>query len=121
MTKCPRCHYAVSGDGDTYHTIDELYSFRSLQFILLCNLLSQGQSGYRVIKTRRDSQNATIDPDWFLVVLEFPDGRQISQHLHMTYWGNCLYPELVYNFRYDGHHTADVLERLYELVTTIHP
>lgn len=91
----------VDGDiSDGYHTFDELYQHRCLLFVNLCLL-------------QPDAAAWKEDLDgWFLLYLETLKG-QISYHIPFKYL-NLIEGRIVNcpDYKWDGHTSSDVLERL---------
>jgi len=110
-------------DGNTsdgFHTFNELYEFRLLLTAHTFNNWNDANcyGGVHVFRSKRHS-DGTIpfnDPNWFIVVATTPFG-QISFHYEMKDWDlfyNCH--EVEKAPEYDGHTSADVLERLRKMI-----
>lgn len=115
----------IEGDDDLqvsdgYHTMDELYEHRIILFITLIRQLFYlvGQDGERaeVWCSKLHSDGSSFD-GWFIVGIGTDYGGQITYHLPLKYWNEvinwALYRERAPE--YDGHTSADVLERLKSL------
>ena len=72
---------------------------------------------YEVYKSRKHSDGKLcFDGEWFVVVAILPTG-QITNHYHIKYWDYFKipsYPKVKDEF--DGHTSADVLQRLTDLL-----
>ena len=96
--------------SDTYHTIGELYEHRSLLTAALFRMLDRQWHVYDVHKARLHSDGTGID-GFFIVMATLPTG-QISYHYPETDWELFDIPERVFASPWDGHSSADVLDRL---------
>jgi hypothetical protein len=97
----------ITGEtSDGYHTFNELYEHRHTLFAIV--LRSHPQSAW---KTWRE-QNGEIWEGWFIAGLNTEFG-QVSYHLPAEWWERLPdVREIERNSGYDGHTSADVLERL---------
>lgn len=105
------CEVGKCSDG--YHTFDELYDHRCLLFLswqALVNVHTQPYSG--AFKSRKHHDGSSFD-GWFIAGLTVRDG-QISYHIPDKYWDLCRAPERETAPEWDGHASADVIERLVE-------
>jgi len=102
--------------SDGYHTFDELYECRHVLWVKLCELAeAMGANGVKVIRARKHSDGSGYE-GWFLLMMVYPDGRQLSFHLPYKYWDKCNFATTLGRApEFDGHTTADVIERLGEL------
>lgn len=113
--------------SDGYHTFDELYAHRIELFIALCRMLSWRlgaaiATGETVIddfdytwRSERHSDGSAIE-GWFVLGIYRTNGTQITYHLPINRWGDCGFAEtLPLAPAFDGHTSADVLERLKKL------
>ena len=98
--------------SDMYHTFSELYELRSNLFLSLLKE-HRYQAGYEVFKTKLDHEKKESE-GYFILGMDYY-GKQISMHLHNDMWDDCNFPEYEYNKNYDGHTSADVLERIKKL------
>lgn len=108
--------------SDGYHTMDELYEHRYVLFIALCEMatMAQEQDGQMGIfpevwrsKLHADGTNYE---GYFILGLGKDKGKQISYHLPERLWVNTDFAETLDNApEFDGHTSADVLERLKNL------
>lgn len=119
--------------SDGYHTFGELYEFRMMYNALLFNewaleldrdvngqiplsLTGQPLPKYNVHKSWKHSDGElAFGGGWFIVSAMLPTGL-ISNHYKAEYWDLFKVPEVEKAiFEYDGHTSADVLERLKNL------
>lgn len=96
--------------SDGYHTFDELYEHRNWLWINLCKHLECG-----AWKSWKHSDGTNID-GWFLLGMNAEKGKQITYHLPMRLWNETLFAsEEKIAPKFDGHTSADVLDRLKKL------
>lgn len=102
--------------SDGYHTFGELYEHRIRLFITLCQF---AQYHFPVWRSFRHSDKTRID-GWFVLGIEVMEGSQMTYHLPESKWSEC---DFAMTFDrapgFDGHTSADVLERLKELFNKI--
>ena len=94
--------------SDGYHTFDELYAHRGLLFIAL--LKAHPQLAWRA----RHHADGSMDAGWFVAGLDLPTGA-VTYHLSDTLWPLLEAVPLRTLERapaWDGHTSADVLDRL---------
>lgn len=92
--------------SDGYHTFDELYEHRIELWIKLCH------GSYGAWRTQTHSDGSCWE-GWFVLGLGREQGKQITYHLPMSRWGDCAWADtLEIAPEFDGHTSADVLERL---------
>lgn len=115
---------SLSQVSDGYHTIAELYDHRITLFIALCRKMqgwkypagarNERTDGYAKIVTRSKlNSDGESYPGWFLLMIETADGTQISYHIPLERWDETDFAgTLSIAYRWDGHTSADVLERL---------
>lgn len=112
--------------SDGYHTFDELYEHRILNFIFSCSLLLKyndvmyDRSGkYQVWKSETHSDGSVWD-GWFIMGIHSKPGEQITYHLPMSYWEMTKFAQ-EYDMAppFDGHTSTDVLERLKKLIAEL--
>ena len=100
--------------SDGYHTFDELYEHRFVLWIALCR---------KTAATTREQWNPTwrskFNGDgshyegWFLLGMFSEPGHQITYHLPLSRWDECGFARtLEKGQEFDGHTSADVLERI---------
>lgn len=100
--------------SDGYHTFDELYDHRITLWIALCR--TQNAFHHRcddlVWRSRLHSDGSVFE-GWFVLGMHYDAGNQITYHLPMARWGECEFArELEKAPEFDGHTSADVLERI---------
>lgn len=106
------------GISDCYHTFDELYEHRIVNFIAVCRLLSMFAHTKEVWISKKHSDGSEWE-GWFIMGIGTQPGEQITYHLPDSRWDEC---KLIATNEYekapqfDGHTGADVLKRLSELV-----
>lgn len=105
--------------SDGYHTFDELYEHRIRLWIALCKYFIQGKASYdsrNVWITKLHSDGSKID-GWFVMGIGKEKGNQITYHLPISYWDECEKTAQVLDKapEFDGHTSADVLERIKNL------
>lgn len=95
--------------SDGHHTFGELYEHRTELFITIARFLQN--------KTLKNIWRYRVDRDWFLLGINTTPGKQISYHLPISKWNDTHFA-YVYAERpeYDNHTSADVLERLKQLL-----
>jgi hypothetical protein len=102
--------------SDGYHTFGELYDHRIQLFIRTCWLESfiadNAAEDNPVWKSKFHSDGSTW-PGWFVLGINKEPGKQITYHLPMSYWDECSVAETLDQApEFDGHTSADVLQRL---------
>lgn len=99
--------------SDGYHTFGELYDHRIVLFILACKAISYR---FNIWKSRTHHDGSVWD-GWFIMGVGVTPGTQISYHLSNKYWdlASCA-KEIEKAPEWDGHTSADVLERLKKLI-----
>lgn len=108
--------------SDGYHTFGELYDHRIQLFITACRLhvaqavLLYGGSDYGFVwRTKLHSDGSSFD-GWFVLGINGQPGKQITYHLPVSKWDECNFAETLDKApEFDGHTSADVLERLKSL------
>ncbi len=113
--------------SDGYHTFEELYEHRIVIYIELCKwmftlsvwhseiseFLDYEKRG--VWKSKKHSDGSEWG-GWFILGIGYESGRQITYHLPISKWNDCgEIPEIEKAPEWDGHTSADVLERLKQL------
>lgn len=92
------------------HALNELYTHRNTNFVLVCALLAH--RGFKVFKTKKD-HNKKEDEGFFILGVMLPDGLQITYHITNDLWAFCGFAdEIEYNADFDGHNSSVVLKRL---------
>lgn len=98
--------------SDGYHTFDELYAHRVELFIALCRQYDHKRNVKESWRSARHS-DGTWMPGWFVLGLYHAPGLQVTYHLPMERWDECGFAETLPQApEFDGHTSADVLERL---------
>lgn len=102
--------------SDGYHTFDELYEHRIVNFIAVCRLLQLVPIPPSVWISKKHSDGSEWD-GWFIMGIGTEPGEQISYHLPISKWDECYKIATWINHapKWDGHTSADVLERLTKL------
>lgn len=92
--------------SDGYHTFGELYEHRCLLFLAL--MRSYPHRSWRAM----DHDDGSSFEGWFIAGMNLPTGT-VTYHLPLKWWGS-LDPiqKLDRAPKWDGHTSADVLERL---------
>lgn len=126
-------HMLGEGDAgqisDGHHTFDELYQHRCLLF---CAWIEQSRETINFIvyakredslpfqllpwKSKLHADGSSLD-EWFIAGLEPGEGikhriRPITYHLPLSMWDMCHAEERERAPEWDGHTSADVIERL---------
>lgn len=97
--------------SDGYHTFNELYDHRITLYLALCRAL-QDRGKAQIWRSSTHSNGSAMD-GWFILGIGTQPGRQITYHLPMERWGEADFaPTLDRAPVWDGHTSADVLERL---------
>jgi len=106
----------VGDCSDGHHTFNELYEFRKMYNAALFNEWA-ANGKYDVHKsTKHFEGDECFGGGWFIVVAILPTG-QISNHYEIKDWDLFNIPEYEKAlFAFDGHTSADVLQRLREEV-----
>lgn len=120
---------AKSGDApfntnlisDGYHTFGELYEHRVTLFIALCKMAVDWSSELSRDKpyvwASKKHSDGTEWKGWFLMGIGDKKGEQITYHLPIEKFDECCVIAQVIEQApdFDGHTSADVLERLAKL------
>lgn len=104
--------------SDGYHTFEELYDHRiALWIALLRNIHgSEEYDGNPAIWRSRKHSDGSSFPGWFLLGYDTRKGRMITYHLPDSCWERCDFAiDFPVSPEFDGHTSADVLERLRHL------
>lgn len=112
--------------SDGYHTFKELYDHRIRLWIELCKAKSeqfQNKGGVMDFEncpvwiTTVHSDGSSWD-GWFVLGVGKEKGQQITYYLPNSYWNECSRFATILEKapEFDGHTSADVLERLKELI-----
>lgn len=109
--------------SDGYHTFDELYDHRITLFIALLKQLKWSGSldanavipVYDIWRSTQHS-DGSIFPYWFIMGIGTDKGKQITYHIPLDRWSETEFAETLDRApEWDGHTSADVLERLKSL------
>jgi hypothetical protein len=101
--------------SDGYHTFGELYEHRIALFIALCAWIREAGVGPIAWRSRVHHDGTMFD-GWFISGIGKKAGEQITYHLPMAEWENCDFMlELERAPEWDGHTSADVVNRLRDL------
>lgn len=105
--------------SDGYHTFGELYEHRIQLWISLCRaqqlVRHYQQREEPVWRTFKHSDGTSYD-GWFLLGIGRDPGQQITYHLPSSKWDECNFAITLDRApEFDGHTSADVLERLKSL------
>lgn len=105
--------------SDGYHTFGELYEHRHVLFIALCRKVWEHEftnnGGSPAWRSKKHSDGSEWQ-GWFLLGLNKEVGKQITYHLPISKWEECNFAETLDQApEFDGHTSADVLERLKSL------
>lgn len=96
--------------SDGYHTFDELYEHRVALFRAVCCMLAA--DGRNVWRSKLHSDGSAFD-GWFVMGIDDTPGCQITYHLPMARWADTDFATTLERApTFDGHTSADVLERL---------
>lgn len=99
--------------SDGYHTFGELYEHRVALFIALCSVIPYGKYTDNILvwKSKLHHDGTSYD-GWFIAGIGKDKGQQISYHLPISKWDDCVCDEYERAPEWDGHTSNDVLERL---------
>jgi len=123
MTKEEAINTIIAGGVDTnkisdgYHTFGELYEHRIRLYMELCRSLVKlrdvGQISYHKVWAFVENES----DEWFLLGINTEEGKQITYHLPARFWNEvCEFAKvLTAKPEFDGHTSADVLQRLQQL------
>ena len=109
---------SLKGISDGYHTFGELYEHRIALFIALCRM-TKAESGHwtdgevKMVWRSKLHSDGTMFDDSFILGIGRVRGHQITYHLPLSYWDMTEFAYTMDNApEWDGHTSADVLERL---------
>lgn len=101
--------------SDGYHTFDELYEHRIILYLAFCRKMYEQLPFNEVWRSKLHS-DGTIFDGWFVLGIYDKPGKQITYHLPIKYWSDTEFAETLDQAPvFDGHTSADVLERLKKL------
>jgi hypothetical protein len=113
------CHHMVFDDleaaktgkiSDGYHTFGELYEHRFNLWIALCRTIARLET--TIVWRSKLHSDGTNYEGWFVLGIGCSEGSQITYHLPLSKWEECNFAETFERSYFDGHTSADVLERL---------
>ena len=117
----------LSQVSDGYHTIAELYDHRITLFITLCRMASRlfatpmhddtsDIPRYSIWRSKTHGDGDPAYEGWFIMGIGKGRGKQISYHLPLSRWDETDFAETLDKApEWDGHTSADVLQRLKDL------
>ncbi len=105
--------------SDGYHTMDELYDHRITLFITLCRKMTEFgafEDASRIWRSKLHYDGSGYE-GWFIMGIDTEPGKQKSYHLPIGLWEetNFVLNTLDKSPEWDGHTSADVLERLKQI------
>lgn len=106
--------------SDGYHTFGELYEHRYALWFKLCEIMCRygkviGEPE-GIIKAKRNNDGSVYDGYFLLGYIDPESRKQLSYHLPMTFWDKAYFANEFDIFpNFDGHTSADVLERIKNL------
>jgi len=117
VLKAPEGKQIIVSDG--YHSFEELYDHRIELFIALCRKIkdygAQPPYGEYIWRSLKHSDGSSI-LGLFVMGIQAEKEKQITYHLPTNRWQDCNFAdELEQAPEWDGHTSADVLERLKNL------
>lgn len=106
----------ITGEtSDGYHTFNELYDHRIVLFLALCRATDIVSPGIAIWRSKLHSDGSAFD-GWFVMGIGTTPGEQITYHLPLSRWDDAAFAETRERApEFDGHTSADVLERLNRL------
>jgi len=105
----PECETGKVSDG--YHTFDELYDHRCLNFLAFQSLSHRQKGAYSSAWKSRKHEDGSEFEGWFITGMDLGSGP-ISYHVPDKYWDLCHGREMERAPKWDGHAAADVVQRL---------
>ena len=117
----------LSKVSDGFHTIAELYDHRITLYIALAKALNKQMAeqmhddtsdmhAYSVWRSKTHSDGKSAYDGWFIMGIGMLKGNQISYHIPLSRWDETNFAETLEKApEWDGHTSADVLERLRKL------
>lgn len=111
--------------SDGYHTFGELYDHRIALYVALCRFVNSKQRNDRFDSTGKQRRvwrsfkhhDGSSYDGWFILGIDRYRGEQITYHLPISQWEQTNFAvTLECAPIWDGHSSADVLERLRSLV-----
>lgn len=109
-----KCVSSQNCNCDGYHTFDELYEHRIVLFIKLCEHLNF--TGSQLVWRSKLHHDGSQYDGWFIMGINSISGRQITYHLPLSHWEETNFAKTLDKaYKFDGHTSEDVLERLKQL------
>ena len=108
MTTC------IGQISDGYHTFDELYAHRCALFIALLDYIKVSGVGPPVWKSKFHADGSMFE-GWFVAGIGTLAGNQITYHLPIHLWDKVHVRPRGKAPKWDGHTSADVVKRLYQI------
>lgn len=107
--------------SDGYHTFNELYDHRVALYVAMVYLCKA--AGYRTWRSKLHADETGYE-GWYVLGVELPQAlssttRQVTYHLPDSTWQMTGEIETLEKGEYDGHTSADVLERLAQFTTQL--
>lgn len=109
---------AIGQLSDGYHSFDELYDHRVTLYIKLAELAGMigGPSGSWTVWRSKKHSDGSEWPGWFILGIDTRPGFQITYHLPESKWRKCQFAITLEKApEFDGHTSADVLQRISKL------
>ena len=106
--------------SDGYHTFEELYDHRITLWIALCRVHAAviRESLNPVWRSTTHSDGSAID-GWFVLGMFRQMGHQITYHLPLSRWEETGFAVTLGKApEFDGHTSADVIERIKRIRVT---
>ncbi len=101
--------------SDGYHTFDELYDHRITLYIALCRNINTHSSNHVVWRSKYHSNGSNFE-GWFILGIGTKKGKQITYHIPNERWNETNFAVIFDKApKFDGHTSADVLERIKNL------
>lgn len=102
----------VGAVSDGYHTFDDLYDHRIMLYIALCKEYARNRFEDIIWRSKYHSDGSNID-GWFVLGISQEKGKQITYHLPNEHWDKTNFAKTLEKApEFDGHTSADVLERI---------
>lgn len=106
--------FPIGRISDGYHTFNELYEHRIVNYIKLCEFVEN--CSRKTVWRSRCHSDGSIYEGWFLLGINTEQGKQITYHLPVSKWEDTNFALTLDKApEFDGHTSADVLERLKQL------
>jgi hypothetical protein len=107
---------AETSISDGYHTFDELYDHRITLYIALCKQITNqpydNDEKFGVWRSQKHFDGTNYD-GWFILGIGKEKRHQITYHIPNERWDETNFADTMLNApEFDGHTSADVLERI---------